>query len=230
MIRVALSCLACAIVIASSLAAPEQSVPQGKPPAPEFRFEYATDPAGAIRQVLVYRDKVQIQALDSCTGQAVPRANGLGELWHPDFNFDGYSDLMMRVSFDPITGNSSYCIWLYDPKTQTFVLSDELSHLINPQPDPDNKTVVAGKKILCSRQCYVVSTYKWSNGHLRLVREESLMEDPVVAPESDCRWVWAVKRERKGKLVENRDRVDSAGLRCEPHTAVVGGGILPSRQ
>jgi len=230
MIRVALSCLACAVLIASSLVAQEQSVPQEKPSAPEFRFEYATDPAGAIRQVLVYRDQVQIQALDSCTGRDVPRGNGLGELWHPDFNFDGYRDLMMRVEFEPVTDSSSYCIWLYDPKTQTFVLSDELSHLINPQPDPDHKTVVAGRKILCSRQCYEEDTYKWSDGHLRLVREESLTEDPLVAPESQCRWVWAIKKERNGKLVENRDRVDPAGLRCEPHTAGLSEDILPFRQ
>lgn len=204
-------------------------MPQQKPPPPllEFHFGYAMDPAGNIRQVLVNRDTVQVQTLDSCTGRAVAKANGLGELSQPDFNFDGYPDLMMRVAFEPNTGNSSYCIWLYEPGAQRFVLSEELSHLTNPQPDPNNQTVVARRKILCAEQCYVEDTYKWSNRHLELVREASLTEDPLVAPESDCRWVWAIKKERNGKLVEERDRVDLSGLRCEPHTAVVSGGILP---
>ena len=75
--------------------------------APEFHFGYATDPGGEIRQVLAYRDNRQIQALDSCTGNDIPRENGLGELTREDFNFDGYPDLMMRVAFDSRTDNSS---------------------------------------------------------------------------------------------------------------------------
>lgn len=185
---------------------------------PELHFDYAIDAGGAIRQVLVNRGNGQVQALDSCTGQDVPRANGLGELSREDFNFDGYPDLMMRVAFDPQTNNSSYCIWLYDPKTQTFVLSDELSQLTNPWPDPNNKTVLARKNVLCSEQCYVQETYAWSNGHLEPVREESLTEDSVVTPMSDCRWVWEVKKEKNGKLVDiDRERVDSGGVMCEPH-------------
>ena len=189
--------------------------------SPQFHFGYATDSEGKIRQVLVNRDTVEVQALDSCTGHVVAKGNGLGELSRPDFNFDGYPDLMMRVAIDPNTEDSSYCIWLYDPTTQRFVFSDELSHLTNPEPDPDHKTVVARKKILCSGQCHVHDVYEWLNGRLELVREESLTEDPLVAPESDCRWVWALKKEKNGKLLENRDRVDPGGVMCEPHAGLM---------
>jgi hypothetical protein len=135
-------------------------------------------------------------------------------------SFDGYPDLMMRVAFDPQTENSSYCIWLYDPKTQTFALSEELSHLTNPKPDPNNKTVVARKNMLCADRCYVEDAYEWSSGHLELVGEESLTEDPLVPSWSDCRWVWTVKKKKNGKLVEiNRERVDFGGVMCEPHAA-----------
>jgi len=217
--------LAWVALIAIPPAADGQAMPQKKPPppaqsTPEFHFGYAMDSGGAIQQVLVDRDNVRVQALDSCTGQDVPRENGLGELSRVDFNFDGHPDLMMRVAFDSRTNNSYYCIWLYDAKTQTFVLSDELSHLTNPQPDPNNKTVVARKNVICSERCYMEDTYAWSNGHLEPVREESLTEDPTVLPVSDCRWVWEVKKEKNGKLVDvDRERVDIGGVMCEPHSA-----------
>jgi len=199
---------------------PSAPAPPALPSLPEFHFAYAMGPEGKIRQVLVNRDNAQVQTLDSCTGQDVPQENGLGKLARQDFNFDGYPDLTMLVAFDPQTDNSSYCIWLYDPKTQTFVLSDELSHLINPQPDPSNKTVVARTKIRCSGSCYVEETDEWSKEHLAPIREESLTEDTLVPPWSDCRWVWEVQKEKNGKLVDiNRERVDPGGVMCEPRSA-----------
>lgn len=185
---------------------------------PEVAFEYELDDQGNIRHIIVERDKQQVQVLDSCTGQDIPRGNGLGELAREDFNFDGYPDLMMRSAFDPQTENSSYCIWLYDPNTQSFVFSEELSRLVNPQPDPENKTVISRTNERCAEQCYTQDTYKWSDGHLQLAREESLTEDPAVPPWSDCRWVRTIKQEKKGKLVEtSRERVDPGGVMCEPH-------------
>ena len=186
---------------------------------PPMTFDYALDSQGRIRQVLVFRNNQQIQALNSCTGQAVPHGNGLGELAREDFNFDGFPDLMLQVAFDPRFENSSYCIWLYDSKTETFVSSEELSHLTNPTPDPDSKTIVARRSIPCAGQCYEHDTYKWTSGHLERVLEESLTEDPLVSPESTCRYVWAVQKEKNGKTVEiNRERVDPIGVLCEPHS------------
>jgi hypothetical protein len=186
---------------------------------PSMTFEYALDSQGRIRQVLVYQNNQRVQALNSCTGQDIPHGNGLGELAREDFNFDGYLDLMIQVAFDPRSENSSYCIWLYDSKTQTFAVSEELSHLTNPTPDPDSKTIVARRNILCAGRCYEQDTYKWTSGHLERVREESVTEDPLVSPESACRYVWAVKKEKNGKLVEiKRERVDPGGVRCESHS------------
>ena len=187
---------------------------------PLMTFDYALDSQGKIRQVLVYRNSQQVQALNGCTGQAVPHGNGLGELGRADFNFDGYLDLMMQVAFDPRSENSSYCIWLYDSKTHTFALSEVLSHLTNPTPDPVSKTIVARRNILCAGRCYEQDTYRWTNGHLEPVREESLTEDPLVSPENVCRYVWALKKEKNSKMVEiKRERVDPGGVMCEPHSA-----------
>jgi len=185
---------------------------------PDVSFGYALNNEGAIRQIIVYRNNHQIQALDSCTGQDVPREKGLGELTREDFNFDGYQDLMMLVAFDAQTRNSSYCIWLYDPNTQTFVFSEELSQLTNPRPNPNNRTVVARKNMMCSEQCYVQETYEWSGVHLKPVREESLAEDPTVPTVSTCRYVRTIKTDENGKLAEtSRERVNTGGVMCEPH-------------
>jgi hypothetical protein len=185
----------------------------------DVSFGYALNSQGRIRQVLVNRNNQQVQALNSCTGQDIPLGNGLGDLTREDFNFDGYLDLIMQVAFDPRSENSSYCIWLYDSKTQTFAVSEELSHLTNPTPDPDSKTIVARRNIMCAGRCYEQVTYKWTNSHLEPIREESLTEDPLVSPESACRYVWTVKKEKKGKMTEiNRERVDPGGVRCEAHS------------
>lgn len=217
--------LAVAIVLATSPAGLPRIAAQAGPasvPAqmqPQVAFEYQLDEQGQIQHILVERDDQQLQVLDSCTGQDIPRTNRLGDLAREDFNFDGYPDLMMRSAFDRQTDNSSYCIWLYDPHTQKFVLSEELSRLINPQPDPDSKTVISRENERCSG-CYTQDTYAWSNEHLKLIREESLTEDPMVPPWSDCRWVWTVKKEKDGKLMElSRERVDPGGVMCEPHAA-----------
>jgi hypothetical protein len=215
------------VVVGALIAAPTLAAAQTEPspatggqsvPPPQFHFGFALDDAGKIRQVLVYRDDQQVQALDRCTGEDVPRENGVGELSRADYNFDGYLDITLRVSFDPQMENSSYCIWLFDPQTQRFVLSPQLSHMTNPQPDPETKLVLARKNADCMGHCYVQEAYSWSLGQLKLVREDSEDEDLVVSPISQCRWVHTVKVEKNGQLKEiDRQRVDAGGVMCEPH-------------
>ena len=53
----------------------------------DMSFGNALDNEGKIRQIIVYRDKQQIQALDVCTGHDIPRDTKLGELAREDFNF-----------------------------------------------------------------------------------------------------------------------------------------------
>ena len=126
---------------------------------------------------------------------------------------------MMRSAYDPETENSSYCIWLYDANTQRFGLSKELSELTNPRPDVDTHTIIAQQKERCAGSCYDRQLYTWESGHLEMVREEGLTEDPIVPPESSCRYVLAIKEVKNGKLVEtSRQRVDTGGVMCEPHT------------
>ena len=195
------------------------NLPAQTPPAPQFRFAFALDNEAKIHSVLVYRGAEQIQSLDICAGHDIPRTAELGELVREDFNFDGYPDLVMRTAYDPQTENSSYCIWLYDSNAQRFVPSKELSELSNPRPDLDAHTITAQKNERCAGSCYNRQVYKWQTGHLQRIREESLTEDPIVAPESSCRYVLAIKTQKRSKLVEtSRQRVDSGGVKCEPHT------------
>jgi hypothetical protein len=196
-----------------------ETAPKAQAPA-EITFGYAIDDMGKIKQVVVYRQGKQVQTLDSCTGSDVPYAKGVGDLAQEDFNFDGYLDLMMRVEHDSRLDNSKYCVWLFDPKSQTYALSEELSRLTNPQPVSSDKTVVARRNQLCAGRCYTQTTYKWWHGPLEPIREESLTEDPMVPPESSCRFIQSVKVEKKGVLAETlRQRVDPGGVMCEPHTA-----------
>lgn len=188
-------------------------------PAPQFHFGFGLDAEGKIHNVLIYRGDEQIQSLDTCTGD-IPRTAESGQLNREDFNFDGYLDLILRTSYNPQTENSFYCVWLYDPNTQRFALSQELSRLTNPRPDPYNRTIIAQTNEPCAGSCYDRQVYKWQNGRLEMVREESLAEDPTVPPESSCRYVLAIKAEKNGTLVEtSRQRVDTGGVMCEPHTA-----------
>ncbi len=200
-------------------AAAQTSSSQSAPP-PLFHFGFALDDAGKVRQVLVYRGDQQVQALDSCTGEDVPREKGVGELSRSDYNFDGYLDLALRVSFDSEMENSSYCVWLFDPKTEQFVLSPQLSHMVNPQPDPDTKLVLARKNEDCMGHCYEQDIYSWSEGQLKLMRQEVETEDMNIPPTSQCRWILSVSVEKNGQMKEiSRDRVDSAGIWCEPHSS-----------
>lgn len=206
-----------ALVQAKGPSVPSASQGQGLPAPPEFRFDYVLDNDGKIRQVAVFRDGQQIQLLDSCTGQDIPRQKGLGELAREDFNFDGYLDLAMRAATDR-QRNSTYCVWLFDPASQRFVLSEEVSRIPNPTPDPDTKTIVSRKNEDCAGHCYDQFTYSWIDGHLVAVREEWESEDPTIPPTEDCRYVRAVKEPKNGRLVEtSRDWVDVGGVQCVPH-------------
>jgi hypothetical protein len=61
-----------------------------------------------------------IQILEDCKGDQPPPANGDPLLESEDLNFDGYNDLLMLQSYGA-TGNSWYCVWLFDPGSDRFV-------------------------------------------------------------------------------------------------------------
>jgi hypothetical protein len=207
--------LATVLLATIGLAARRQKVPAHM--ESQFSFDYVLDTAGNIQQIKVLRNGEQVQLLDTCTGESIPRQNGLGELSREDFNFDGYPDLMMKAAIDR-EENSSYCIWLFNPSSQRFVLSEELSSMANPTPDPATKTVVSHKNEDCAGGCYDEETYSWSNGQLVLVRDEWQREDPTVGPARDCRFIRGGEKRKDGRMVPiGRIWVDVGGVMCLPH-------------
>jgi hypothetical protein len=186
------------------------------PGLPGFRVEEASNNSGDIRALAVYHEGHQTQTLNVCTDKPVPRRGKLGSIAFTDFNFDGYPDLAMLAS--SANENNIYCVWLFDPETKRFALSEDLSHLTNPAPDPDKKSVVALKHETCTGDCYERETYVWSGNRLLPKEYVAVNEDPALSPTEDCRFVRSVKQEKNGRMAElARQRVDGGGVPCEPH-------------
>jgi len=186
------------------------------PGDPGWGVELGEDPGnGKIVELMVFRGQKQVQSLKVCTEEPVPRDNPVGSIASADFNFDGHGDLALETAFK--NGNASYCIWLFDPKTQRFVESKQLSKLINPSPDPKTHTVVSYSKGECE-PCYHRETYRWSNGTLVPVREESITPaDLGLQAPGGCGWLHTVKEEKNGKMeFVSRSQVNALGQNCLP--------------
>ncbi len=175
------------------------------------------DTAGNVAALLVYKGTNVSQELVSCTSQAVPRDGNVGTMASADLNFDGFGDLLLQVSSKD--KNATYCVWLFDPRTQKYVASPELSQLVNLAADPKTQTVTSNVGTGCFGSCYHNQTYKWEHGTLTLVRDESITGN-ITAPSSasqGCAYVKSVKVMKKGKLTEvSRDTVNSMGVICAP--------------
>ncbi len=186
------------------------------PGLPGFRLAELLNSSGEIRAVAVYEGTQQIQTLNLCTDKPVAKTGELGAIAFADFNFDGRPDLALLVS--STADNNSYCVWLFDPRTRRFVFSEGLSRLINPAPDPNTRTIITYRNEDCAGGCFRRDTYAWSGSSLIPLRHETQNEDPTVAVTDDCRFVRTIRKQKNGKMVEvSRDRVNGAGVRCEPH-------------
>jgi hypothetical protein len=199
---------------------PRQTVPKMTgnpiPGLAGYGVELGVDPSsGKILELLVSRAQKQVQALKVCTPEPVPRESPVGMLDTTDYNFDGYSDLLLETAFKQ--GNASYCIWLYNPKTGRFVLSKQLSQLTNPRPDLNTHTVISYIKEGCPI-CYRQETYRWSKGQLAPVREESVMPAELgLQLPGGCGWLHRVREEKNGKMAfVSRTQVNSLGQECLP--------------
>ena len=200
----------------TSQASPQQVTGDPIPGDPGYGVDLGLDSAtGNIAELLIYRGQKQFQALKVCTANPVPRQNPVGTMDTADYNFDGHGDLALETAFQD--GNASYCIWLFDPKTKSFVFSQPLSQLTNPRPDPKTKTIIAYTKLECG-PCYQQETYRWSKGQLVPVREESVRPaDLGLQLSGGCGWLRTVREEKNGKMVfVSRDQVDSFGHSCLP--------------
>ncbi len=175
------------------------------------------DSAGNVAALLVYRGTQVSQELVTCTPQPVPRDGNVGSMASADLNFDGFGDLLLQVSSKD--KNATYCVWIFNPKTKKYVASPELSKLVNPSADPKTKTVNSYVSTGCFGSCYDKQIYKWVQGVLTLVRDESVTQN-INAPAGSgagCAYVKSVKEMKKGKLTEvSRDTVNAMGMICVP--------------
>lgn len=85
-----------------------------------------------------------------------------------DLNFDGYNDLKVLRS-QGATGNTTYTVWMFDPKTSQFILNKQLSNLMNPTPNPKTETLTSFSN--SSAADWGHQTYVWKNGQLMLIHE-----------------------------------------------------------
>ena len=206
-------CVVCAL---PKLGAAQAVTGSPIPGLPGYGVDLGLDPSsGEIVELLVYHAQKQVQALKVCTPAPVPRQSPVGTMDTADYNFDGHYDLALETAFK--NGNASYCIWLYDPKTDRFVLSPELSKLTNTRPDPNNHTVISYAKGDCEI-CYRQETYRWSKGQLVPVREVSVIPAEMSLNLSlGCEWVRTVREEKRGKMqFVSRSQVNSLGQDCLP--------------
>ena len=222
--RIAIILMAETLVAVSFLAAKPHSQAQTLPavtgdPIPGeagYGVELGLDPAsGRISELLVYHGREQVQALKVCTPEPVPRESPIGNIYYADYNFDGHSDLALETAFKQ--ENASYCIWLFNPKTRRFEESQQLSQLTNPSPDVKTHTVISYSKGECE-PCYHRESYRWSNGQLVPVREESIAPaDLGLQAPGGCGWLHTVREEKNGKMVfVSRSQVNGLGQDCLP--------------
>jgi hypothetical protein len=183
------------------------------PSLPGIGIELGLNPRGNIESLLVYHFQQQVQTLSLCTEEPVKREKQVGTLASADFNFDGFSDLALQVTEDK-KNNNTFCVWLYDPGTQRFVASPQLSQLTNPVPDPKTHMVASTKYPGCP-YCYDRQFFKWSGDQLEPAREESLYMDTLAIGVGGCDYVRTVKEEKDGRLRQvSKDRTNALGGPC----------------
>lgn len=92
-----------------------------------------------------------------------------------DINFDGYKDIQIYKGHfnDGIT--AAYNIWPYNLEVQKYEFSDSLTEKYgyNLEVDEKEKTITTNWTNGCGGLCYVSQVYKYLNGELILIEEES---------------------------------------------------------
>jgi hypothetical protein len=199
------------LVIAASAVTLAQVQPTPIPGLRGIGVEEGLDTAGNLETITVFKGSQQVQSLPVCTEHAVSRKSPLGRINVADFNFDNYPDLLLEVSNKD--DNATYCIWLWDPKSQEFVASPSLSQLTNPEPHPENRTVTSLTNQDCQGGCHEKKTYTWSDGQLKLEKDESQSLAPGATVNGPgCLYVLSVMEEKNGKMrLVSSDRVNSFG-------------------
>ncbi len=125
---------------------------------------------------------------------------GLELLKHADLNFDGFEDSNFLAFYSPHLDKSLYCVYLWDGKTSQFRFSKEISDVAeNIAPHPENKTI--SMRDDWQGGLWEESTYRWNNGKLELIEQESLVLGGSEQADKGCRLLSTCRRLVEGEMV-----------------------------
>lgn len=181
---------------------------------PAFRFVLALDKDGNVSSVTVTppgKGKRR-QTLATCgegtdTYDDLTRnlPDGSAILHHADLNFDGFEDLELTYIYIPHLGKRLDCIYLWEPKTERFAYSKELSEVAtNLEPHPETKTLTTRED--WQGGLWEETTYRWKNQKLELIEQNNLLGDWRNSTAAECGFIYTCNRLIKGKLTTTLEK------------------------
>jgi hypothetical protein len=154
------------------------------PSFPAFTFKLTSlrkppdefgNPQSTIRQIEVFHagSQVPLEDLSDCDLEGMQTPGRGAEYFRArDVNFDGYKDVFLQTGHGA-TGNSSGCIWLYNPATGRFDYNEEFSKLSRFWLDPETKTIFTFQRGGMLGFVHVAERYAIRNQRLALVWSQS---------------------------------------------------------
>lgn len=102
----------------------------------------ASESSDLIQQIPVPQDRVHLiwQEVVSPAKEVVPKDKILD---HIDYNFDKLSDLRLVRQWPYKVGEKNYLVWLFDVAKNQYALSEKISSLPSPWPDPKTQWLVS---------------------------------------------------------------------------------------
>lgn len=85
-----------------------------------------------------------------------------------DYNFDGHNDY--RIYRESDGKRHFYDIFLFDPASDKYIQSDQLSRLCNPSPDPKAKEIHCRWPGGHSGAIFSEEIYRWKDNRLEYIR------------------------------------------------------------
>ena len=92
-----------------------------------------------------------------------------------DMNFDGTEDIRM-MQFLPASPNIPYYYWIFDIKENQYVADTTLEIITSPQFSKQDQSIYSSWRANCCD--HGMSTYKYINGLITLVKEAEIYDDP----------------------------------------------------
>jgi hypothetical protein len=180
-----------------------------QPGSKPLRFTVNLDRKGTITGVSVFRQgkSKPFQTLPSCHVDP----DRVNEYWddyevsmlieHADLNFDGFADFELLQFYNAHLGKKLSCIFLWDSKAERFTYSKDLTKVaVNLKAHPKNKTLTTRED--WQGGAWQDSTYRWKNGKLELIEQNSLLGDWSNSTDKECGFTYSCSRRIKGRMVD----------------------------